>query len=192
MSFRCDGLWQCDDIMNHKISRRQFAQYLGRGTIVFGAISGLGISSFRAFADSAVSGAFEKTITETLVQYAYFILPVLEPTHSRYRAVADKITGQAGQVPELASLLESGIAALNAADKVEWLGLPTQEKATIVNGLAGTPFFGYLRWIASEIVMRDPALWETLGYQGSSIEHGGYLYRGFDDIDWLPQSGQGM
>jgi len=45
--------------------------------------------------------------------------------------------------------------------------------------------------MTAEIVMRDPALWKTLGYQGSSIEHGGYLYRGFDDIDWLPQPGQG-
>ena len=180
------GHGHCDDIMNHRISRRQFARYLGRGTLAFGAISALGISSFRAIADGAVGGASENPLTQTLVQYAYFTLPVLEPSHARYRAVADKILAQANQVPELAVLLESGVAALNATDKGEWLDLPPQEKAGVIEGLAGTPFFGYLHWMTAEIVMRDPALWAALGYQGSSIEHGGYLYRGFDDIDWLP------
>ena len=31
--------------------------------------------------------------------------------------------------------------------------------------------------------------WKKLGYEGSSAEHGGYLHRGFDDIDWLPKQG---
>jgi len=28
-------------------------------------------------------------------------------------------------------------------------------------------------------------VWTKLGYEGSSAEFGGYLHRGFDDIDWL-------
>ena len=30
------------------------------------------------------------------------------------------------------------------------------------------------------------ALWPKFGYEGSSFEHGGYLHRGFNDLDWLP------
>ena len=33
----------------------------------------------------------------------------------------------------------------------------------------------------------QPAVWAKLGYEGSSAEHGGYIHRGFDDIDWLNQ-----
>ena len=28
-------------------------------------------------------------------------------------------------------------------------------------------------------------VWPKFGYEGSSAEHGGYINRGFDDIDWL-------
>ncbi len=173
--------------MSNKISRRHFSRSLTRATLGYGAVSALGLSSLYSLADSALSAAPKNPETETLVQYAYFMLPVLEPTHARYRAVADKISAQAAQVPAIASLVVGGITALNASNKGSWLKLPARERAEIVRGLAGTPFFGFLHWTTSEIVMRDPQLWETLGYQGSAIEHGGYLHRGFDDIDWLPK-----
>ena len=32
----------------------------------------------------------------------------------------------------------------------------------------------------------QPEIWPKFGYEGSSAEHGGYLARGFDDINWLP------
>lgn len=47
-----------------------------------------------------------------------------------------------------------------------------------------------LRWLTHEHLLRDPSIWQRLGYQGSAIEQGGYLQRGFDDIDWLPQTTQ--
>jgi hypothetical protein len=28
-------------------------------------------------------------------------------------------------------------------------------------------------------------LWPKLGYEGSSFDKGGYIERGFNDIDWL-------
>ena len=31
-------------------------------------------------------------------------------------------------------------------------------------------------------------LWPKFGYEGSSAEHGGYIKRGFADIDWLPKA----
>jgi len=172
--------------MNQRISRRQFTRCLGHGTLALGAISGFGTTGFQVFADASGDSA-----TEALTQYAYLIMPLLGPEHAVYRAVADKVTGQASQAPEIASLMESGMAALEAAGRGGWLQLPMQDKVQVIGNLSATPFFGYLRWITSEVVMRDPSLWQSVGYQGSAIEHGGYLYRGFDDIDWLPPSGPG-
>ena len=34
----------------------------------------------------------------------------------------------------------------------------------------------------------NKAVWPLFGYEGSSWEKGGYLNRGFDDIDWLDQA----
>ncbi len=33
----------------------------------------------------------------------------------------------------------------------------------------------------------NKAVWPLFGYEGSSWEKGGYLNRGFNDIDWLDQ-----
>jgi len=32
-----------------------------------------------------------------------------------------------------------------------------------------------------------PEVWEALGYEGASFDKGGYLTRGFNDLDWLPE-----
>ena len=29
-------------------------------------------------------------------------------------------------------------------------------------------------------------VYRFFSFEGSSVEHGGYINRGFDDIDWLP------
>ena len=178
--------------MKNTMSRRKFSRWLGLGTVVLGAKSTPGFPGLFALADSAAGHAFPETGTEPLVQYAWFILPLLEPSHERYRAVVKKVADQAGQVPEIASTVKAGSSELNAIGKDSWLNSTSLQKAEIVRKLEGTAFFGYMHWITCEIVMRDPALWETLGYQGSAIEHGGYLTRGFNDIDWLPQPRQGV
>jgi hypothetical protein len=35
-------------------------------------------------------------------------------------------------------------------------------------------------------VCSDQRTWELVGYEGPSFGKGGYLERGFDDLDWLP------
>lgn len=173
-----------------EVSRRDFSGYLGRGAIAIAAVSGLGFSSLRAIADEAPDeasdGKTKNTELATLAQYAYFIVPLLEPSHVRYRQLAQKVAEMTRQVPALTAMKNSGIAALSATEKGPWSKLSSADRQGTVKRLAGTPFFNFLHWSAAEWVMREPKLWEQLGYEGSSIEHGGYLNRGFDNIDWLP------
>jgi len=35
-------------------------------------------------------------------------------------------------------------------------------------------------------VYSDQRTWQLVGYEGSSFDKGGYLDRGFNDLDWLP------
>ena len=174
----------------NKLSRRSFSQYLGSGALAVGTVSSFGGFSLHSLADATrddiqdeIAANIEKV---TLAQYAYFIVPLLEPSHDRYRQVAEKVSAITRQVPPLAALKDAGIAALSATDKGSWSKLSRADRADTVQLLANTPFFNFLRWNATEIVLREPDLWQQLGYQGSAIEHGGYLNRGFDDIDWLP------
>jgi len=33
----------------------------------------------------------------------------------------------------------------------------------------------------------DPEVWAVLGYEGPSLDKGGYINRGFNDLDGLPE-----
>ena len=35
-------------------------------------------------------------------------------------------------------------------------------------------------------VYSDERTWQLVGYEGPSFDKGGYINRGFNDLDWLP------
>ena len=59
-------------------------------------------------------------------------------------------------------------------------------KVEALEKIQHTPFFQFVLNETLGGVYRHPLTWELLGYEGSSLEFGGYIDRGFNDIDWLP------
>ena len=49
-------------------------------------------------------------------------------------------------------------------------------------------FFGFIRRTTVLNLYGDPDVLKALGYEGESFSQGGYLHRGFDDLDWLPKA----
>ena len=41
--------------------------------------------------------------------------------------------------------------------------------------------------VAVNTLYDDHEVWNILGYEGASFEKGGYINRGFNDLDWLPE-----
>ena len=39
-------------------------------------------------------------------------------------------------------------------------------------------------------IYSDPNTWKLLGYEGPSFAQGGYIDRGFNDLEWLPDPEQ--
>ena len=56
----------------------------------------------------------------------------------------------------------------------------------LLQELADTEFFTFVCGIAVVSLYDDHEVWELLGYEGASFDKGGYIDRGFDDLDWLP------
>jgi hypothetical protein len=48
-------------------------------------------------------------------------------------------------------------------------------------------FFQKVRGQTVVSLYNNPLAWRHFGYEGASAEFGGYLERGFDDLNWLPQ-----
>lgn len=55
-----------------------------------------------------------------------------------------------------------------------------------LRAMSGNDFFTQVQGSALLAFYDDPEVWETLGYEGPSFDKGGYIDRGFDDLDWLP------
>jgi hypothetical protein len=52
--------------------------------------------------------------------------------------------------------------------------------------LAATPFFNLLRQTMVFTFYNKPANWASFGYRSDAWSFGGWLARGVDTIDWLP------
>ena len=62
------------------------------------------------------------------------------------------------------------------------------DRVKLLQGIEHTEFFKTVRGDLVVSLYNQKELWPKFGYEGSSAEHGGYIKRGFADIDWLPKA----
>lgn len=91
---------------------------------------------------------------------------------------------------EAAPGIEAGIAALNDAAKglgygryldIGW----ERDRVDVLRSLEDTAFFQQVRGGLVTGLYNQKAVWPIFGYEGESFSEGGYIDRGFDDINWL-------
>ena len=63
--------------------------------------------------------------------------------------------------------------------------LDEAERVALLTNIETTPFFKAVRSSLMFGLYDNKALFPLFGYEGSSWEKGGYVNRGFDDLDWL-------
>ena len=155
--------------------------------VAAGALAGAG-PGFIAGPDAAwavdVAASSEHEIA-TLLQMARDIYPH-DRVGDRYYAVAVK----SYDVTEQKQMVADGIAALDAAAKQagfdNYLAAGWEDdRVAILRGIEDTPFFQTVRGGLVTGLYNQKEVWPIFGYEGESFSHGGYIDRGFDDIDWL-------
>jgi hypothetical protein len=97
------------------------------------------------------------------------------------------LTGAIQAQPPLAGLVAAGRDELDAGASRSWIDRGQDEQQAALSAIDKTPFFLALRGLGGFLFYNTPDVWALLGYDGPSFEKGGYLGRGFDDIDWLPE-----
>jgi hypothetical protein len=95
--------------------------------------------------------------------------------------------GQLG-TPDAAAcgMLRAGIEDLDRRAGGSYRALDGAARTKLLASVAGTPFFGTVRFAALVTLYSDPEVVRLFGYEGASFEKGGYLTRGYDDLRWLP------
>ena len=101
-----------------------------------------------------------------------------------YARVAERLAEAARSDQPTGRLIAGGVAALDHAGP--FAGLTDDERLRTLQAIEGSAFFELARSTAVVEVYSDRRTWRLIGYEGPSFDLGGYLHRGFDDLDWLP------
>jgi hypothetical protein len=101
-----------------------------------------------------------------------------------YARVGEKLAEAAREDSGVARTIEDGVSALN--DGRSFAELSAVEQLETLEGIKGSDFFELVRSTAVVEVYSDQRTWKLVGYEGPSFDKGGYINRGFNDLDWLP------
>ena len=121
----------------------------------------------------------------TLVQMARDIYP-----HDRLRDEFYVVAVKSYDTAEQAPMVEEGIAALDAAARGKghsgYLGAGWEaDRVEILRAMEESAFFQTIRAGLVTGLYNQKEVWPLFGYEGESYSQGGYLNRGFNDINWL-------
>jgi hypothetical protein len=167
------------------ISRREL---LKRGT----AAGALLVISGSAILSTSEAWAVEATALQpqtmaTLIQMARDIYPH-DQLPDRFYAIAVKgHDDQAGKDAAHKEMIEAGIADLDKrSGDGGYAGLGWEaERVKVLQQIEQSPFFQAIRGGLVVSLYNQKELWPIFGYEGESYSKGGYIARGFDDIEWL-------
>ena len=173
-----------------KYSRRIFLQ--GAATVV--PVAAVATSASLGIEDAWAADATTLTpaTLKTLVKVARDIYPHDFLVDSYYVTAIKPWDAKAAKDPAIKSLLEDGVRRLDqdARDrhKLAYAQVPWEaDRIVLLQAIEQTDFFKQLRSDLVVSLYNQEELWPKFGYEGSSAEHGGYIKRGFNDIDWLPK-----
>jgi len=130
---------------------------------------------------------FSATHIAELVVLAKGLYPHEGLRDEPYQRAVAKVIDQAAIDAALWHLLRDGLRDLHLAASTPLLGMDPGAVNCLLHALDRTAFFESLRTLVLFHLYDDHEVWEFIGYPGSSFEHGGYLNRGFNDLDWLPE-----
>lgn len=128
---------------------------------------------------------FDPALVEQLVSLYRIMFPHDDVSDEAYEHVVQKLDERAAQDQDFARLISEGVESLNRETHHAWRNLPADVRLDTLKRIAQTPFFQRLRLEFLVFFYGNPAIWPRFGYEGLSNEKGGYIHRGFNDIDWI-------
>lgn len=169
-----------------KVSRRTL---LKTGTVTLAAAAAMpGASKVFAAAPVAVS----QTSFDTLVKMARDIYPHDRIADIHYAKVIEGLDAGVKDDAAKTAMLENGVRLLDGLSERMGHGKylaneKEEDRVAVLKEIEkqDNAFFQTVRGALITGIYNSKELWPMFGYEGESFSKGGYLERGFDDIDWL-------
>lgn len=119
----------------------------------------------------------------TLLAVSRTIAPHDGLDDSAYALVVSSADADASKDPATLKLLRSGIEGLGG----QFASAPEPQRVRALQGIEATPFFQTMRVKTLSVLYATPMAYAHFGYEGEAFSKGGYLFRGFNDLRWLPE-----
>ena len=132
--------------------------------------------------------ALDDETAATLVGVTRAMYPHDRIPDVHYARVVTSLDEKAATDEGMKDLLTQGVrslATMTGHHPKDFGGLAEEEKVRALKRLEDGAFF---KAVAGEFVngfYAQPDVWPYFGYEGPSNDKGGYVHRGFDDIDWI-------
>jgi hypothetical protein len=163
------------------MGRRAFlATTSAAGAVVMAAGGNLVIGGNGAWAMS--TKALSGDEAAMLVRMARATYPHAMLDDAIYGKVVYALDEKAAADPALLKNLQSGAATLK---EKKFDTLDDEAQAAVLKAMESSAPFQAVRGECVVGIYNNPDVWTALGYEGPSAELGGYINRGFSDIDWL-------
>ena len=134
--------------------------------------------------------ALEQNVAEAVAALARTLYPHDALPDSVYARVPAKIDEAAREDAAQAQTVNEGVAALDGRGDQPFVERSVEQQLADAKAIEGSDFFELVRSTAVVEIYSDPQTWTLLGYEGPSFAQGGYVNRGFNDLDWLPDPEQ--
>ena len=162
-------------MVDQTTTRRRFIL----SAITFSALAAAG-NEFLRFSAAWAQGTPD---TDWLARMARILYPHDAIDDAIYEEVIQDILNAAADDPAFGASLSEASAALGPA----WYGMDQPSQISALQSIEGSSYFGAIQASVRTRFYSHDKVWEHIGYPGPSVQFGGYVDRGFDDIDWLPE-----
>jgi hypothetical protein len=129
----------------------------------------------------------------TLARMARDIYPHDRLADVYYITAVAGYDAKAGQDAAFRKMVETGVAQLDASaqqhHKSPYLVVAWEsDRVVLLQGASQGALFKKLQGDLLVTLYNNKEVWPKFGYEGASSDKGGYINRGFSDIDWLAQA----
>ena len=170
------------------LNRRQFLAH-STAAVALMSISGSAILHTTE-AWGLETKALKPEAMRTIIKLARDVFPH-DRLADRYYAIACKTYDEKSESDaELKALCESGVAHFDSVamreHKLPYAKVPWEaQRVALLRDNQDNALFKKLRGDLVVSLYNQKEVWPIFGYEGESASKGGYIDRGFDDIDWL-------
>jgi hypothetical protein len=170
------------DQVSVKVDRRRFIQKVtGVLTGVLGVLGPLGaLAPRRAWALDLHS--FSNADAADLLMMVRTIVPHDGLDDAAYALVVSALDADAARSSDARALIEAGLAGLGP----QFAAMPEDARVEQLRAIESGDFFQSVRLKTLLVLYNNPIAWKHFGYEGEAFSNGGYLLRGFNDLQWLP------